>query len=58
MPIASVCKFFKAKYNFLIKKYIELGIYDIFDKVTPYNLHFERIHGIEKYFKEVEKSWK
>ena len=44
IPIPSVCKFFKAKYDFLVKKYIDLGIYDIIEKVTPYNVHFERTY--------------
>lgn len=56
-PIPSVCKFFKAKYNFLVKKYINLGIYDIINKITPYNMHFDRIHTFEKFLKEVEASW-
>lgn len=58
MPISSVCNFFKQKYDFLVKKYIELGIYEITKKVTPYNLHFERIYAIEKFIREVEQSWK
>ncbi len=58
MIIPSVCKFFKRKYDFLVKKYIDLGVYEITDKVTPYNLHFERIHSLETFIKEVEQSWK
>lgn len=58
LPVPSVCKFFKHKYDFLAKKYIDLGFYDIADKVTPYNLHFERIHAIKKFIRGVEQSWK
>lgn len=58
IPIPSVCKFFKAKYDFLVKKYIDLGIYDIIEKVTPYNVHFERTYMFGQFLKEVENSWK
>lgn len=54
-PIASVCKLFKTKSYFMIKKYIDLGIYDIINKVTPYNMHFERIYKFKKFLQEVEK---
>ena len=51
-PIESVCNFFKEKYSYLTKTYIQLGIIDYLEKISPYSMNYNYAQKLLKYFKE------
>lgn len=40
IPIENVCKFFKAKYYFLVKYYLDKGVIDYLKGISPYSLNY------------------
>ena len=40
MPAETVCDMFKAKYNYLIDKYTELGVFDYWKKIPEYDPYY------------------
>lgn len=54
--VPGVCKFLKAKYSFLMKKYKELGIIDYLRTVTPYEQDYERAINILDIYDKWEAS--
>lgn len=55
-PIQSVCNLFLEKYDFLIKKYTELGIIDYLKKISPYNMHYNQAQELLKFIQEYNKD--
>ena len=53
-PSENVCKFFKAKYSFLLKRYEELGVIDFLKTITPYERDYLRAVD----YLELYDNWK
>lgn len=56
IPIQSVCNFFKAKYVFLVKKYVSMGILDFIDSYSPVFINYEMLYKTKKFIKGVLRS--
>lgn len=52
-PIDNICKFFKQKYYFLVKKYVDMGILEFLDSYSPYYIHYPLIQWQKKIIKGV-----
>lgn len=44
----NMCKFFKEKYYFLIKKYVDMGIIDFLNSYTPYYIFYPNVVEYKK----------
>lgn len=54
-PSESVCKMFKAKYDYLIKRYTELGIFEILKKeITPTHTHYRLLLRLDQSIKKIQ----
>ena len=55
-PMDNICKLFLAKFNFIIKKYYDMGILDFIDSYTPYYIHYPTLQRTKKIIEEVLHS--
>ena len=55
-PIENVCKMFRSKYTFLIKKYCDMGIMDFLNSYTPYYMHYPTVQKYKQIIQEVLKN--
>lgn len=46
IPDNNICTLFNSKYNFLIKKYKELGIIDYYKTITPIELGYDKVEKL------------
>lgn len=55
-PIENICEFFISKFNFLIKKYVDMGILEFIDSYTPYFIHYPTLQKQKKTIEGVLNS--
>jgi hypothetical protein len=58
MPVPGVCKMLKTKYDFLIRKYDELGVIEYFRSIKPSDVYYELVQKMLKACDRVRKTWR
>lgn len=56
MPAESVCDMFKAKYDYLIDKYEELGVFKYWEKIPKYDPYYEIAQEMLKGVKSIKND--
>lgn len=56
MPIESVCRLFRGKIDFLIKKYEMLGVWDVLRKLSPANVRYEAAQETLQAVERIEEA--
>lgn len=57
IPIKCVCDLFTAKYTFLVKKYIDMGIIPFLDSLTPYHPMYLKLQNTLYFIERVQKEY-
>lgn len=55
-PMDNICNFFTKKFNFLIKKYRDMGIIEFINSYTPYFMHYPSLQEHKKIIEGVLRS--
>lgn len=58
MPIPSVCKMFKAKFNHLIDRYEELGVIDEWRNISKYDTQYDYVQRMLREIKNIQDARK